>query len=163
MSDNQSKGDEREEVPLSKAAQYLLEECRMVLPGIQALFGFQLIVVFNAGFSEKLSTTEQRLHLAAMTLLAVAIALIMAPAAYHRRTGSREVTGSFIRIASTLLLSSMVPLALSICIDFYIVAHVIYDGLLVSFLAAGLFALIFTLWFLLPRVHRLTSRTTRRK
>ena len=26
----------REELPLSKAAQYLLEECRMALPGIQA-------------------------------------------------------------------------------------------------------------------------------
>jgi len=39
-----------EDLPLSKAAQLLLEECRMVLPGIQALFGFQLIVVFNSRF-----------------------------------------------------------------------------------------------------------------
>lgn len=37
----------QEELPLSQAAQHLLEECRMVLPGIQALFGFQLIAVFN--------------------------------------------------------------------------------------------------------------------
>ena len=41
----------REELPLSKAAEYLLEECRMVLPGIQALFGFQLVAVFNSAWS----------------------------------------------------------------------------------------------------------------
>ena len=91
---------EREKVPLSRAAQYLLEECRMVLPGIQALFGFQLVVVFNRGFSEKLTVGEQRLHLVAIVLLAIAIALIMAPAAYHRQKGAQEVTSTFIRLAS---------------------------------------------------------------
>jgi hypothetical protein len=47
--------EKREELPLSKAAEYLLDECRMVLPGIQALFGFQLIAVFNSSFELKLS------------------------------------------------------------------------------------------------------------
>ena len=36
-----------ERVSLSQAAEYLLEECRMVLPGIQALFGFQLGTFFS--------------------------------------------------------------------------------------------------------------------
>lgn len=36
----------------------------MVLPGIQALFGFQLIAVFNNGFS-RLDRAEQGLHYAA--------------------------------------------------------------------------------------------------
>jgi hypothetical protein len=70
--------EQRERVPLSRAAQYLLEECRMVLPGIQALFGFQLIAVFSLGFAEKLTLAEQRLHLVAIALLAIAVALIMA-------------------------------------------------------------------------------------
>jgi hypothetical protein len=34
---------EVERLPLSQATQLLLEECRMVLPGIQGLFGFQLM------------------------------------------------------------------------------------------------------------------------
>ena len=148
---NQSK---REKLPLAKAAQYLLEECRTVLPGIQALFGFQLIAVFNQGFSQKLTAGEQRLHLLAMTLLAIAIALIMAPAAYHRQSGPEEVTSTFIRLASRLLLASMVPLALAICIDFYLVAHVIESGALVPVLAVALFATIVILWFVLPRAIR---------
>ena len=84
--------EERELVPLSRAAQYLLEECRMVLPGIQALFGFQLIAVVSPGFAQKLTLAEQRLHLVAIALLAIAVALIMAPAAYHRQRGPQEVT-----------------------------------------------------------------------
>lgn len=150
----ESKPDgEREVVPLSKAALYILEECRMVLPGIQALFGFQLTVVFSPGFSEKLDPFEQRLHFVAITLLATAIALIMTPAAYHRQTGPREVTAAFIKLASRLLVISMVPLALSVCIDFYLVGHVIYEGIIIPLLAAILFTGIITLWFILPRIH----------
>ena len=42
---------EHERVKLSQAASYLLDECRMVLPGVQAIFGFQLIAVFNQRFA----------------------------------------------------------------------------------------------------------------
>ncbi|MDB6124617.1 MAG: hypothetical protein JWQ71_3610 [Pedosphaera sp.] len=153
---------QREDLPLSKAAMYLLEECRMVLPGIQAIFGFQLVVVFNPGFSQKLSVSEQHLHLVAITLLAIAITLIMAPAAYHRQTGPLEVTSGFIRLASRLLLASMAPLALGICIDFYLVSHVIYPGTIIPWLATALFAFIITLWFVLPRIPRLTGNGSQR-
>jgi hypothetical protein len=54
----------------------------MVLPGIQALFGFQLIAVFNERFKE-LTEDEQLIHFSAV-LVTIAIALIMTPAAYHR-------------------------------------------------------------------------------
>ena len=151
------KGDANEEqterVPLSRAAQYLLEECRMVLPGIQALFGFQLIAVFSPGFAQKLTLAEQRLHLVAIALLAIAVALIMAPAAYHRQRGPQEVTSTFIHLATRLFLWSMVPLALSICIEFYLVGRVIEGGAIVPLGAAFLFAVFVGLWFVLPRLR----------
>ena len=50
--------EKTEELPLSKAAELLLGECRMVLPDIQALFGFQLIAVFNNSFSQMLTPAE---------------------------------------------------------------------------------------------------------
>ena len=43
-----------EKLSLPEATSHLLEECRMVLPGIQALFGFQLIAVFNSRFADDL-------------------------------------------------------------------------------------------------------------
>src|SRR5678815_3475380 len=69
--------NETEELPPSEAAEHLLNECRMVLPGIQALFGFQLVAVFTDGFATKLSSAEQRVHFFAITLVAAAIAIIM--------------------------------------------------------------------------------------
>ena len=79
------KNEKIEKIPLSQAVTHLLEECRMVLPGIQALFGFQLIVVFNPVFYERLSLTERDFHLTAIGLIVISIAMVMAPAAYHRQ------------------------------------------------------------------------------
>lgn len=141
-----------EQLPLATAAQFLLDECRMVLPGIQCLFGFQLIVVFSSEFSRRLSVPEQHLHLLAIGLIAIAVALIMTPAAYHRQTGSREVSELLVRISSRMLLSSMVPLALSICIEFYLVAQVLLDHSIVPVLSIALLLVFVLLWFVLPRV-----------
>jgi hypothetical protein len=66
-----------------KTGREAIEEARMVLPGIQALFGFQLIAVFNERFKE-LAEDEQLIHFSATVLVTIAIGLIMTPAAYHR-------------------------------------------------------------------------------
>ena len=41
----------RQELSLNDAATHVLEECRTVVPGMQALFGFQLIAVSRRGSS----------------------------------------------------------------------------------------------------------------
>jgi hypothetical protein len=143
--------EKREQLPLSKAAEYLLEECRMVLPGIQALFGFQLIAVFNAGFDEKLTWLDRRLHLLAIALVAVAVGLIMTPAALHRQDDPNTVTDAFVRVSNRLLLWSMAPLALGITIDFYLICKIIIGGPIVAVFAAALLLLFVGLWFILPR------------
>jgi uncharacterized protein DUF6328 len=142
-----------EKLPLSKAAEMLLDECRMVLPGIQALFGFQLIAVFNDGFSEKLDGPERALHLLATGLVALAVALIMAPAALHRQSGATHVSEAFIRTSSFLLLCSMLPLALGISLDFYLVARIILESGWSAALAAGLLVVFFGLWYALPQFY----------
>jgi uncharacterized protein YacL len=144
---------ESEELSLAKAAQYLLEECRMVLPGMQALFGFQLVSVFSQGFGEKLSHSEQLLHLLALALVAVAIALVMTPAAIHRRTGGQRVTRKFLQASTRLLLLSMFPLLIGICIDFYLIARVITkSGPLALLFALIVLAMFVLLWFVFPRL-----------
>jgi len=148
----------REKLPLSKAMLYLLEECRMVLPGIQALFGFQLTAVFSPGFSEKLGQEDQKLHFLATVLLAVAIVLIMAPAAYHRQTCPEEATKGFIRLSTRLLLASMLPLAVSICLELYIVGNAIVPGLSGILVGVGIFLLSALFWFIIPRAARSADR-----
>ena len=142
----------KESLALSDAAEHLLDEARMVLPGMQALFGFQVIAVFSPGFSD-LEDSGQQLRLAAIALVAIAVAVIMTPAAYHRLTGPREVTESFIELSTRLLLWSMAPLALGVCIDFYLISSVIVDGSVSAVFAALLFAVFIGLWFIFPKLR----------
>ena len=145
-----------EELRLYEAAMMLVEECRMVLPGIQALFGFQLIAVFNSTFSEKLSPLEQRLHLLSIALIGIAIVIIMTPAAYHRQTDPEDITQQFINLSTRLLLLSTVPLALSICIDVYLISRLILQDVLGSLLLTLLLLIVFILlWFILPHSEAL--------
>jgi hypothetical protein len=142
---------EKEKLSLNDAASHLLEECRTVVPGMQALFGFQLIAVFSATYSERLSVAEQRLHIAAIALVVVAIALLMAPAALHRHTEPMAISTRFINVSSRLLMWSMVPLVIGMCIDIYLVARVsLSDRFAAALLAAALFGTFVLLWAVLP-------------
>jgi len=127
----------------------------MVLPGIQALFGFQLIAVFNERFARDLSRNEQLLHLAAVALVVVAIALVMTPAAYHRQVNDGTVTRAFIDLSSKLIAGALLPLMVAIALDVYIVARAVLPDTGIG-LAAAAFALITCggLWYALPRWHR---------
>jgi len=161
---NQKRRSNREELSVSEAAKYLLDECRMVLPGIQALFGFQLIAVFNSAFHERLSQSDRYVHLIATALVACAIALIMAPAALHRRIGPHHVYESFLYTSSRLLLASMLPLALGISLEFYLIARLIIGGSIYPVLAGvTLLGLFVFMWLLVPgRKKRIISHSANR-
>jgi hypothetical protein len=150
-------GPQEEQVKLSEAASFLLEECRMVLPGIQAIFGFQLVAVFNQRFPD-LEEYEQALHFIAMTLNAVAIAMVMCPAAYHRMRMPFRVTRQFIRNSSRLLMGSMIPLGLGLAADYYIIARLVFEDTPHGWLALAaivLFGVLSLFWFVFPRSRRL--------
>ena len=149
--------DAKATLPLIKAVELLLNECRMVLPGIQALFGFQLIAVFNAGFHDRLSHGHQILHIVALGMTAIAVAMIMTPAAFHRQHDPHQVTEAFIRLCTAMMLASMVPLALGICTDFFIVASIVIDESIAAVIAGLLLAVFLTLWFVVPRLSRTTA------
>ncbi|WP_133500755.1 DUF6328 family protein [Cognatilysobacter terrigena] len=144
-----------EALSLTKAADHLIEECRMVLPGVQALFGFQLVAVFSDRFQTALTQSEKELHLVSIALVVVAIALIMTPAAYHRLTAPGLVTAHFLRLSTRLLMAGMPMLMAALVIDAYLVGRLI-DGARAGFaIAAALLVVFVALWFVLPIVSRL--------
>jgi hypothetical protein len=152
-----------EPLELNDEATHIFEECRMVLPGIQALFGFQLIAVFNASFRQVLSFREQCLHLGAIACSAIAVALVMAPAAMHRIGEPRSVSRRLVNTTSRLLELGLVPLMLGICTDFYLIARITLRSTRVSaVLALVLLGVFVGLWGLVPRWHRAWRRSRRR-
>jgi hypothetical protein len=146
---------DRQELSLNDAASHVLEECRTVVPGMQALFGFQLIAVFSTVFRDQLSSTERLLHLAAILLVTIAIVLVMTPAALHRQIEPMAVSRRFITISSRLLLASMAPLAVGICLEIYIVARVTLGTNIGAVIMAAVSLAVFAVfWLVLPRLAR---------
>jgi len=148
--------DDAQAESLSDSVTHMLEECRMVLPGIQALFGFQLVAVFNSTFWTKLDRLEQVIHYVALGLVACSVALVMTPAAYHRQAEPMTVSKRFLTISTRLLYWSMYPLMSAILLDFYLIGSLILDSRLLSLLVAVAISAVFlVLWVFLPRVRRL--------
>lgn len=103
----------------------------------------------------------------AIVLVALAVTFVMTPATYHRSHGSREVTDTFIHVSSLLLLAGMVPLAIALCIDFYVIVKLVLgrDSPGVAF-SVGLFAVMAFFWFVFPRlgrVHHAVARLRERR
>lgn len=135
---------------LSTQADHVLEEARTILPGAQTLFGFQLIAVFNQRF-ESLTEVQQLLHLGALFAVAIAIALIMTPAIYHRQTAPHEVSRTFLSLATRCLMASTYPLLVGIALEFYIVSTLVIARPPVSYAVTVVLVAVFgALWFALP-------------
>ena len=136
-----------------------IEEARMVLPGVQALFGFQLIAVFSATFG-KLPERCVDIHVGSLLLVALSIALIMTPAAYHRVAERGWMSRSFCTLASRLVASAMVPLAIGLCLEIYVVVvGATRDVSLALMLASGAAFVFLAAWFVYPLITVLRART----
>jgi hypothetical protein len=137
---------------LPDTVSHMLEECRMVLPGIQALFGFQLIAVFNQVFWERLGGREQTWHFIATVLVALSIVLVMTPAAYHRQAEPESISRNFVILSTRVLFWSMFPLMTAILIELYVIGHLIFASALLGLCWALLLGIVFIVfWFALPR------------
>lgn len=132
----------------------VLEEARMVIPGVQALFGFQTMAVFNQKFDE-LSPAGVHAYLAGLGLMALAIALLMTPAAYHRIAERGQVSRRMIRLSSWLISLGMVPLMLALALDLYVVILAAIDDERIALVAAALGLVVFgACWFAFPLAWR---------
>src|ERR1051325_3232619 len=124
-----------------------LTESRVVLPGVQALLGFQFITMFMDDF-EKLSNGLKYLHMVSLGLMALTMVLLMTPAAYHRLVERGEDTQRFYGLVTGFLIAAMVVLPLGICSEVFIVFQKVTNSLVVSIgTAAALLVFFYGLWF----------------
>ena len=149
-------GDETGEDPQERSAREvveLLQELRVVLPGVQVLFAFLLTVPFTQRFAQ-LTTLQQDVFFATLLCTTAATALLIAPSAHHRllwRRGAREERLQVGNLLTILGLLFLVPAMVG-------VIFVITDLMFGSSTAAGVTVAITVsfvlLWFLLPLRYR---------
>jgi Family of unknown function (DUF6328) len=133
--------------PVHDKIRQVLTEARVIIPGNQALLGFQFAVILQRGFTE-LPRWVQWIHLGSLSLLAVSTVLLPTPAAYHRMVEHGEETQAFYRIANVLVVSSMPPLAVGVCGDFFVVIFKMSGSVSGALLASAAMLCIFSgLWF----------------
>jgi len=127
----------------------LLNELRVVLPGIQVMFAFLLIVPFSQGFAQ-VTTLQKNVYFVSFLCTAVATAFLIAPTTYHRvrwRTGDKE---HMLKVSNRYALIGTVFLALAMTGVVFVITDFLYDTGLAIFAtiwAAGTFLL---LWFGIP-------------
>lgn len=133
---------------------HLLEEVRMVMPGVQALFGFQLIAIFNPSFAAML-VPYKIIHVVCMVLTAAATLMLLAPAAYHRHAEPHWFSRPFVRRAGRAVGTGLFALMASLSLQFVVIAHVVFgDVALGAALAGALFAAFAAAWFVVPCAMR---------
>jgi hypothetical protein len=147
-----SQTQERSSTPLHAKIEQMLTEARVVLPGAQALFGFQLAIVLTQSF-EQLPSASKIAHAASLFLVALAVVLLVAPAAYHRIVYAGEDSQDMHRVGSALVTAATIPLALGLVGDVYVVITKIV-GTPTAGLIAGSLALVLLigLWYAYPLV-----------
>jgi hypothetical protein len=148
-----------EKTPLDAKIDYVLTEARVVLPGAQALLGFQLAIVLTNGFAA-LPFETKLVHGVGLGLMAIAMALLIAPAAYHRLIYRGRSDPQFYRLAGRLILAATIFLALGVAADAYVVAIKISGSELVaSSLGIAVALMLLGLWQIWPWWARRRSRT----
>jgi hypothetical protein len=131
----------------------LIEEARVILPGVQALFGFQTIVVFNDHFAE-LETFAKNCHILGLAMVIITVAMVMTPAIYYRACGGCA-TLPMTRLSSRMIRGALAPLACGLALDMFTVIYVATEKVGVSIGAgAATFLLLAGLWFVVPRLGR---------
>ena len=143
----------------------IIEEARVVLPGVQALFGFQTIAVFNDRF-EDLVYYAKICHALGMIMVIISVAMVMTPAIYYRTCRGRA-TASMVKSSSKMIRGALAPLAVGLALDMFTVIHVVTTGMsarLAFSISAGLgtLALLSGLWFFVPRHARRLARNLER-
>ena len=141
--------DDMKPTSINDKVKHVLLEERMVLPGVQALLGFQLAVVLMDGFKH-LPRSSQYIHLASLWLTTASVILLIAPAAYHRIVEQGEATENFHRLAGKIMLASMAPLALAMSGDLYVVAGKVTSPALAAISSTLMLLLFAALWFAYP-------------
>lgn len=138
----------------SRTESLLLHQCAALLPSVVALFGFQLLVVFSTAFQEGLDRTEQRVHLVAIVLVALAIAVLLMPAAFIRRVDPSSMSSGLIHVTRRSLVAAFLSLAIAIPLEVFLAACVILRGQLAIALGVVALVLFVALWFVIPLARR---------
>ena len=155
--------EREEETPKERANRELIEllnELRVVLPGVTVLLAFLLAVPFSNGWT-RVTGFQRDVFVVAFLSTAVSVALLTAPSSYHRLRFRQDDKEHMVKISNRLSIAGIVASAVSLeAVVVLVMDSVVSRGAAVV-AAAGLFAVIALLWYGLALVDVLRDRSAR--
>jgi Kef-type K+ transport system membrane component KefB len=144
MGDEESKGER-----LDRELMELLQELRVVLPGVQVLLAFLLTAPFQQRFAQ-LPGTLRNAFFASIACATVATALLIAPSAHHRLRWREREKERLLRIANREAIWGTVFLAAAIVLALYVITNVLFATWIAVVTAVVAVAVFAFLWYVLP-------------
>jgi hypothetical protein len=158
--------DERspqEETPKERADRELIEllnELRVVLPGITVLLGFLLAVPFAKGWA-RVTDFQRDVFVVAFLSTAVSVALLTGPSSYHRLRFQHGNKEHLVKIGNRLAIAGIAAAAVSLlAVVMLVMDYVASRGAAIA-AAASFFVVVAVLWYGLPLVAALRDRSAR--
>jgi hypothetical protein len=153
-----ARSDEDEGERLDRELIELLNELRIVMPGVQVLFGFLLTVPFQQRFAE-IDDFQRIVYFATLLLTAASAAFLMSPSAFHRLTFREGQKPYLVRLATRQTIAGMALLALAMNGVLLLLTDILFHTLTVAVVVAAAASLFGWLWFGLALRRRASGRT----
>jgi hypothetical protein len=141
--------DDDDQSRLDRELIELLNELRVVLPGVQALFAFLLIVPFNNRFSQ-VTDLDRLLYLVSLLAAALACALFISVPSFHRLRFRQHDKEQLVEYANRAAIGGLVLLAVAMTASVFLVTHVLFGPWPSALLSGALAVVIVGLWWVLP-------------
>jgi hypothetical protein len=135
----------------------LLGELRVIMPGVQVLFAFLLVVPFNQGFV-RLSEFERSLYFVTLTTTGIAMAFLIAPGTIHRLQFRADDKEWIVFTGNRLAIIGFGVLAVAVLSAFLLVTHFVYSDALAVGSTIAFAGLLTGLWFAIALSRRARVR-----
>jgi len=135
----------------------LLQELRVVLPGVQVLLAFLLTVPFSARF-ESVSQLQQVVFFGTLVCTAVSTGLLMAPSAHHRLLWRQQAREHRLQMANRLTIAGIVLLIPGIVGAMFVISDMMFGSVAATTTTAIITAFLLYVWFLMPLWYLLKEK-----
>jgi hypothetical protein len=156
---NSSEDGSTEESPRETEIRYmsdLLQELRVVLPGVQVTFAFLLTVAFMDRFAQA-TPLQRSVYFAALLSTAMATAFFIAPTIQHRILWRQGQRATRLKMGNGLLIAGTVLLAIGMSCVIFLVADVVY-GRTGAIVATTAIVMVFVgVWYVFPLYRRMRN------
>jgi FtsH-binding integral membrane protein len=144
---------ESEKQRVNRNFDQLLQELRVVIPGVQVLFAFLLAVPFSTRFI-RVDQFERVVFFVALLFAALAVVLLLAPSIQHRILFRHDQKRYLVETGTKLMIAGMTALAISMTLSLVLVAHFLY-GVWAASIVGGVAVVAYgAIWYALPIERR---------